>query len=104
MLPKVNVELKALALVVMQRLLYQRLNLGFECPDVRLGLEVPDGFDIRDRAMATGFCFNIGRFFTASSVFFVGALVNTLGGYGPSLFAFSFVFLIGLLFIVFTRK
>ena len=69
-----------------------------------LAVYIPQLFPVPIRGMATGFCFNIGRFFTATSVFFVGALVSTLGGYGASLFAFSFVFLIGLLFIFFTRK
>ncbi|HTF20296.1 MAG TPA: MFS transporter [Chryseolinea sp.] len=69
-----------------------------------LAVYIPQLFPVSIRAMATGFCFNIGRFFTATSVFFVGALVSTLGGYGASLFAFSFVFLIGLLFTLFTRK
>lgn len=69
-----------------------------------LSVYIPQLFPVPIRGMATGFCFNIGRFFTATSVFFVGALVSTLGGYGASLFAFSFVFLIGLTFIFFTKK
>jgi hypothetical protein len=80
------------------------LSFTFGISQGLLAVYIPQLFPVAIRAMATGFCFNIGRFFTATSVFFVGALVNTLGGYGPSLFAFSFVFLIGLLFIVFTRK
>ena len=48
-------------------------------------------------AAATGFCFNVGRLFTATAVFFVGALVSLLGGYGNTLFIFSFIFLIGLI-------
>jgi hypothetical protein len=39
----------------------------------------------------------VGRLFTATAVFFVGALVTLLGGYGNTLFIFSFIFLIGLL-------
>ena len=54
MLSEVDVELEALALVVMQRLLHQRLNLGPERPHAGLGLEVPDGFNIGDGALATG--------------------------------------------------
>ncbi|MBA4057125.1 MAG: MFS transporter, partial [Marivirga sp.] len=46
----------------------------------------------------------IGRFFTAAAVFFVGALVMTLGGYGNSLFAFSMVFLVGFTFLFFSKK
>jgi len=47
------------------------------------------------RATATGFCFNAGRLFTASAVFFVGWLVQFLGGYGNSIFMFSWVFVLG---------
>ena len=65
---------------------------------------IPQLFPVSIRAMATGFCFNIGRFFTATSVFFVGVLVTTLGGYGGSLFTFSFIFLIGLTFMLFTKS
>jgi hypothetical protein len=54
MLSEVDVELEAVALVVMQRLLHERLNLGLERPHVGLGPEVLDGFDIGDGALATG--------------------------------------------------
>jgi MFS family permease len=80
------------------------LSFSFGISQGLLSVYIPQLFPVGIRARATGFCFNIGRFFTATSVFFVGALVNTLGGYGHSLFAFSFVFLIGLLFILFSRK
>jgi hypothetical protein len=50
---EVDVELEALALVAMQRLLHQRLNLGVERRHVGVGLEVPDCLDIRDWALAT---------------------------------------------------
>jgi predicted MFS family arabinose efflux permease len=46
---------------------------------------------------ATGFCFNIGRLFTGTVVFFIGALVTVLGGYGNAIFIFSFIFIIGLI-------
>src|SRR5437764_4444228 len=54
MLSEIDVELEALALVVMQRLLHQRLNLGLERPHVGLGLEVSNGFNVGDGALATG--------------------------------------------------
>ena len=69
-----------------------------------LAVYIPLLFPISIRAMATGFCFNIGRFFTAATVFFVGAMVVTFGGYGNSLFAFSFILLIGFLILLFTKK
>jgi len=80
------------------------LSFTFGISQGLMAVYIPQLFPVAIRAMATGFCFNIGRFFTATSVFFVGALVSTFGGYGGSLFAFSFVFLIGLSFVLFTRK
>ena len=69
-----------------------------------LAVYIPQLFTVNIRAMATGFCFNAGRFVTAAVVFFIGALVTTLGGYGNSLFAFSFVLVIGFTFLLFTKK
>ena len=80
------------------------LSFTFGISQGLMAVYIPQLFPVAIRAMATGFCFDIGRFFTATSVFFVGALVTTLGGYGGSLFAFSFVFLIGLVFVLFNRK
>jgi len=62
-----------------------------------LSVYIPELFPASVGAAATGFCFNVGRLFTATAVFFVGALVSWLGGYGNTLFIFSFIFLIGLL-------
>jgi nitrate/nitrite transporter NarK len=61
-----------------------------------LAVFVPQLFPVEIRAFATGFCYNIGRLYTASVVFFIGALVDFLGGYGNAIFIFSFIFLIGL--------
>jgi len=60
-----------------------------------LSVYIPQLFPTIVRASATGFCFNIGRLFTATVVFFIGALVILLGGYGNAIFIFSFIFLIG---------
>ena len=60
-----------------------------------LAVYIPRLFPTVVRASATGFCFNIGRLFTATVVFFIGALVGLLGGYGNAIFIFSFIFLIG---------
>ena len=62
-----------------------------------LSVYIPGLFPTAVGAAATGFCFNVGRLFTATAVFFAGALVTLLGGYGNALFIFSFIFLIGLL-------
>jgi MFS family permease len=60
-----------------------------------LSAYIPELFPSSIRAAATGFCFNVGRLFTGTVVFFVGALVSALGGYGNAIFIFSFIFLIG---------
>jgi hypothetical protein len=65
---------------------------------------IPALFPVNVRAAATGFCFNIGRLFTATVVFFIGALENFAGGYGNAIFMFSFVFLLGLLAILFFKE
>ena len=69
-----------------------------------LSVYIPSLFPTVIRASATGSCFNIGRFFTAMTVFFIGALVSFLGGYGNAVFTFSFIFLIGLLFTYFSKE
>lgn len=62
-----------------------------------LSVYIPHLFPTVVRASATGFCFNIGRLFTATVVFFIGALVSFLGGYGNAVFIFSFIFIAGLI-------
>jgi MFS family permease len=65
---------------------------------------LPQLFPVAVRGTATGLCFNTGRVFTSAAVFFVGSWVNALGGYGNSIFFFSWVFLIGLLAVFFTKE
>jgi MFS family permease len=69
-----------------------------------LSVYIPSLFPTKVRASATGFCFNIGRLFTATVVFFIGALVMILGGYGNAIFIFSFIFLLGLITTFFSKK
>lgn len=80
------------------------LALFFGVSQGLLSVYIPLLFPSAIRATATGFCFNIGRLFTAAAVFFVGAMVTTLGGYGNSLLTFSIVFLLGLITIYFTKE
>lgn len=68
-----------------------------------LSVYIPDLFPVSLRATATGVCFNLGRFFTGLAVFFIGSLVNFLGGYGNAIFWFSFVFLIGFFITRFSK-
>ena len=79
------------------------LALFFGASQGILSAFIPQLFPTSVRATATGFCFNIGRLFTAAAVLSVGVLVSTLGGYGNALFVFSWVFVIGLV-IVLTAK
>jgi len=53
------------------------------------------------RSSATGLCFHVGRAFTAAAVWFVGAFVVWFGGYGNAIFAFSAVYVVGLLALLF---
>ena len=69
-----------------------------------LSVYIPSLFPVNIRGTATGFCFNIGRLFTATAVLFVGVLVQVLGGYSNSLFTFSLVFLLGLGVTIFTKE
>ncbi len=78
------------------------LALFFGASQGVLSVYIPHLFPVDIRGTATGFCFNIGRIFTAIAVLFVGVLVTELGGYGNSLFLFSTVFLIGLAVTFFT--
>jgi predicted MFS family arabinose efflux permease len=79
------------------------LSLFFGISQGSLSSYVPDLFPAEIRATATGFCFNIGRLFTATSVLFVGAMVVALGGYGNALTLFSAGFVIAFA-VIFTRR
>lgn len=65
---------------------------------------IPELFPASVRSTATGFCFNAGRFVTASAVFFVGILIPILGGYGNSLLFFSLTYLIGFITVFFGQE
>ena len=71
------------------------LALFFGASQGVLSVYIPNLFAVAVRGRATGFCFNIGRIFTAIAVLFVGVLVTDLGGYSNALFIFSLVFVIG---------
>jgi len=77
------------------------LALFFGASQGVLSAYIPQLFSTGIRATATGFCFNIGRIFTATAVLFVGILVSTLGGYGNAIFIFSLIFIVGLLVVLF---
>jgi sugar phosphate permease len=79
------------------------LALFFGASQGVLSVYIPNLFPVAIRGTATGFCFNIGRLFTATAVLFVGVLVAELGGYGNSLFIFSLVFVIGFAVTLFSK-
>jgi hypothetical protein len=72
------------------------LSLFFGISQGSLSGYIPQLFPSVIRATASGFCFNIGRFFTATSVFFVGAMVAFFGGLSNALLTFSVAFLVAL--------
>jgi MFS family permease len=95
---KLNTAVSSLTFVEMSVLAF-----FFGISQGALSVYIPALFPTNIRASATGFCFNIGRLFTATVVFFIGALVSFLGGYGNAVFIFSFVFLIGLVATCFSK-
>lgn len=73
------------------------LSLFFGISQGSLSSYVPELFPTNIRATASGFCFNVGRFFTATAVFFVGTMVAFLGGFSNALLTFSIMFFIALM-------
>lgn len=65
---------------------------------------IPALFPVRIRATAAGLSFNIGRFFTATAVFFVGTMVAALGGFGNALLVFSIAFVVAFLTVLLRIK
>ncbi|GAB3512206.1 MFS transporter [Emticicia fontis] len=79
------------------------LTLCFGISQGSLSSYIPELFPTIIRATATGFCFNVGRFFTATAVFFVGTLVTFFGGFGNALLAFSATFIVALAIAYFSK-
>ncbi len=69
-----------------------------------LSMYIPELFPVSLSATATGVCFNLGRIITGVAVFFIGSLVEMLGGYGNAIFYFDFVFLIGFIITLFNKQ
>lgn len=72
------------------------LALFFGISQGALSGYIPELFPTNIRATATGVCFNICRFFTATAVFFVGALVVALGGFSNALLTFTLAFVVAM--------
>jgi MFS family permease len=69
-----------------------------------LYIYLPELFETRVRATATGTCLNLGRFATAIAVLFMGVVVQSFGGYGHAAFAFGFSYLIGSITMVWAKE
>lgn len=80
------------------------LSLFFGISQGALSVYIPSLFPVEIRGRATGFCFNIGRFFTATAVFFVGQLVSIFGGFSNALLSFTATFLTAFIVLYFFHK
>jgi predicted MFS family arabinose efflux permease len=80
------------------------ITIFFGMSQGALSMYIPELFPVSLSATATGVCFNLGRIITAVAVFFIGSLVEMLGGYGNAIFYFDFVFLIGFFITLFNKQ
>jgi MFS family permease len=80
------------------------ITIFFGMSQGALSMYIPELFPTSLSATATGVCFNLGRVITGVAVFFIGSLVEMLGGYGNAIFYFDFVFLIGFIITLFNRQ
>ncbi|MBC8152880.1 MAG: MFS transporter [Bacteroidetes bacterium] len=80
------------------------VSLFFGISQGALSSIIPALFPVPIRATAAGISFNIGRFFTATAVFFVGTMVAGLGGFGNALLVFSGAFLLALIAVLVRYK
>ena len=79
------------------------ITIFFGMSQGALSMYIPELFPTSLSATATGVCFNLGRIITGVAVFFIGSLVELLGGYGNAIFYFDFVFLIGFIITLFNK-
>ncbi len=79
------------------------ITIFFGMSQGALSMYIPELFPVSLSATATGVCFNLGRIITGVAVFFIGSLVEMLGGYGNAIFYFDFVFLIGFIITLFNK-
>jgi predicted MFS family arabinose efflux permease len=80
------------------------ITIFFGMSQGALSMYIPELFPVSLSATATGVCFNLGRVITGVAVFFIGSLVEMLGGYGNGIFYFDFVFLIGFIISLFNNQ
>jgi MFS family permease len=80
------------------------ITIFFGMSQGALSMYIPELFPTSLSATATGVCFNLGRIITGVAVFFIGSLVEMLGGYGNAIFYFDFVFLLGFILTIFNKQ
>ena len=80
------------------------ISIFFGMSQGALSMYIPELFPVSLSATATGVCFNLGRIITGVAVFFIGSLVEMLGGYGNAIFYFDFVFLIGFIITLLNKQ
>src|SRR5450432_2683016 len=80
------------------------ITIFFGMSQGALSMYIPELFPTSLSATATGVCFNLGRIITGIAVFFIGSLVDKLGGYGNAIFYFDFVFLLGFVITLFNKQ
>jgi MFS family permease len=80
------------------------ITIFFGMSQGALSMYIPELFPVSLSATATGVCFNLGRVITGIAVFFIGSLVEMLGGYGNAIFYFDFVFLLGFIITLFNKQ
>jgi MFS family permease len=80
------------------------ITIFFGMSQGALSMYIPELFPVSLSATATGVCFNLGRIITGVAVFFIGSLVEMMGGYGNAIFYFDFVFLIGFIITLFNKQ
>jgi len=80
------------------------ITIFFGMSQGALSMYIPELFPTSLSATATGVCFNLGRIITGVAVFFIGSLVEMLGGYGNAIFYFDFVFLLGFILTMFNKQ
>jgi MFS family permease len=79
------------------------LSLFFGISQGLLSIYIPQLFPYHIRGTYTGICFNVGRIVTTMAVFFVGILVQVLGGFGNALLLFAGIFIVGFVSISLTK-
>jgi len=80
--------------------------VGFFTLGITSGFPIylPELFPTHVRTTGVGFCYNLGRIFTAGGVFITGYLVGMFGSYPKAASAVSLVYILGIFALIFARE